>query len=82
MSDCSICQDAVDAKTTGRVEMTCAHVFHFKCLASWFSKKKESTCPLCRQKPKELEDLTHKDASAQPPARGAPSVHGDGAIYI
>jgi hypothetical protein len=76
--------DAVDAKTTGRVEMTCAHVFHFKCLASWFSKQNESTCPLCRQKPKELEDLTHKDAS---PSRqlgepGRAAAHGVGAIYI
>ena len=80
--DCSICLDPVDAKISGRVETSCGHVFHFKCLTSWFSKQNESTCPLCRQKPKELEDLTHKDASAQPPARGAPSVHGDGAIYI
>jgi len=90
MSDCSICQDAVDAKTTGRVEMTCAHVFHFKCLASWFSKKKESTCPLCRQKPKELEDLAHKGAShvvvslarAQEIVRDGGAARGDGAIYI
>ena len=90
MSDCSICQDAVDAKTTGRVEMTCAHVFHFKCLASWFSKKNESTCPLCRQKPKELEDLAHKHASpvdvsfwrAQALVREGGAARGDGAIYI
>ena len=88
--DCSICLDAVDAKTTGRVEMTCAHVFHFKCLASWFSKKNESTCPLCRQKPKELEDLAHKGASpvvislarAMGVVRDAAAARGDGAIYI
>jgi hypothetical protein len=85
--DCSICLDAVDAKTTGRVEMTCAHVFHFKCLASWFSKQGKSSCPLCRQNPKELEDLTYKDVSPSAPSPSRqlgerPRAHGDGAIYI
>ena len=59
--DCSICLDPVNAKTTGRVEMTCKHVFHFKCLTSWFSKQDESSCPMCRQKAKELEDFAQEE---------------------
>ncbi len=82
--DCSICLDAIDAKMSGRVETSCGHVFHFKCLTSWFSKQDDSSCPMCRKKPTELEDFAHEDASAQPPAPSAPRahVHVDGAIYI
>ena len=58
---CAICLDPVSAKTTGRLETTCGHVFHFKCLSSWFSKQGESSCPLCRQKPTELEDFAQED---------------------
>jgi hypothetical protein len=56
--------DAVDAKTTGRVETTCGHVFHFKCLTSWFSKQAESSCPMCRQKATEFEDFAQEDEDA------------------
>ena len=59
--DCSICLDSVDAKTTGRVETTCGHVFHFKCLTSWFSKQAESSCPMCRQKATEFEDFAQEE---------------------
>ena len=61
MDDCSICLNAVDAKTTGRVETTCGHVFHFKCLTSWFSKQAESSCPMCRQKATEFEDFAQEE---------------------
>ena len=61
MTDCSICLDTVDPKTTGRVEMTCNHVFHFKCLSSWFSKQDESSCPMCRKKPTEFEDFSKEE---------------------
>jgi len=59
--DCSICLNPVEAKTTGRVETTCGHVFHFKCLAQWFSEQDESSCPMCRQKPTELEDFSKEE---------------------
>ena len=58
MVDCSICLDTVDPKTTGRVETSCGHVFHFKCISSWFSKQDESNCPMCRKKPTEFEDFS------------------------
>ena len=59
--DCSICLDAIDAKMSGRVETSCGHVFHFKCLTSWFSNQDDSSCPMCRKKPTELEDFAHED---------------------
>jgi hypothetical protein len=59
--DCSICLNPVEAKTTGRVETSCGHVFHFKCLTSWFSNQDDSSCPMCRQKPTELEDFSKEE---------------------
>lgn len=42
-----------DAKTTTNkyqriVTLPCAHVFHAQCLVPWFSKPKQTTCPICR----------------------------------
>ena len=85
---CAICLDPVSAKTTGRLETTCGHVFHFKCLSSWFSKQGESSCPLCRQKPTELEDFSHENTLAPPRPPQTRHPHdvpegGDtGVIYI
>jgi collagen type II alpha/collagen type III alpha len=30
------------------VTLPCAHVFHASCLLPWFSKPKQTTCPICR----------------------------------
>ncbi|KAF7768358.1 hypothetical protein Agabi119p4_7601 [Agaricus bisporus var. burnettii] len=30
------------------VSLPCAHVFHAHCLVPWFSKPKQTTCPICR----------------------------------
>ena len=56
MSDeCSICLECINVSTTGRVEMSCSHTFHLKCIGQWLNKN--SSCPLCRTKPSELETL-------------------------
>lgn len=61
MSDCicPICHDEIDVAKTGRVEMSCNHSFHFKCLSSWFSKDQSEPCPMCRKEASELEGLAH-----------------------
>ena len=58
--DCSICFDAIAVSTTGCVEMSCSHKFHLKCIGTWLSKN--SSCPLCRNKPSELETLLRPEA--------------------
>ena len=56
MSDeCSICLECISVATTGRVEMSCSHTFHLKCIGKWL--KNNSSCPLCRNKPSEMETL-------------------------
>ena len=55
--DCPICYEAIEVTTTGRVEMSCRHAFHFKCLTTWFSSQEKGTCPMCRKEASELEDF-------------------------
>lgn len=56
MSDeCSICLECISVSTTGRVEMSCSHSFHLKCIGKWLNKN--SSCPMCRTKPSEMEIL-------------------------
>jgi hypothetical protein len=57
MTDCAICLDPVDAKMSGRVETTCNHVFHPKCLWKWYSSQKIGSCPSCRGAATELGDI-------------------------
>ena len=53
--DCSICLHTIAVSTTGCVEMSCSHKFHLKCIGTWLSKN--SSCPLCRNTPSEMETL-------------------------
>jgi hypothetical protein len=55
--ECPICYEAIEVTTTGRVEMSCRHAFHFKCLTTWFSSQEKGTCPMCRKEASELEDF-------------------------
>jgi hypothetical protein len=64
-TDCSICLEMVDVKMTGRVEMTCGHSFHFKCLAKWFWAHEQSTCPMCRKKATEMEDFMNYEEDSE-----------------
>ena len=61
--ECSICYDAITAET-GTVKLGgCAHLYHFRCISSWFASQAVSTCPLCRKEMPELADFA-------PPAEG------------
>lgn len=53
--DCSICFESIAVSTTGCVEMSCSHKYHLKCIGTWLSKN--SSCPLCRNTPSEMETL-------------------------
>lgn len=52
--ECSVCYNDISA-ATGKVELSCAHTFHFSCLTSWFSKSQ--SCPLCRHAANEFETM-------------------------
>ena len=58
--DCSICYDAITA-STGKVELSCSHSYHFSCLTSWFKTQAgnsiEQSCPCCRHVSNEHETM-------------------------
>ena len=58
--ECSICLNTIAVSTTGCVEMSCSHKFHLKCIGTWLSKN--SSCPLCRNTPSEMETLLKPEA--------------------
>jgi hypothetical protein len=62
---CSICLDAINAKITGRVEMTCGHAHHFQCLTTWFNKEAVHKCPLCRKAATGLEDYAKAEDESE-----------------
>ena len=57
--DCSICLNSI-TKETGKVELSCSHEFHMKCITRWFAGKKDQTCPCCREKSSEDEIIGRK----------------------
>jgi len=59
--ECSVCYNEISA-ATGKVELSCAHTFHFSCLTSWFSKCQ--SCPLCRHEANEFETMASAAAAA------------------
>ena len=58
--ECSICFEALTA-TTGRVELSCNHNFHYRCISKWFNSqakdKISENCPNCRHKASKYERL-------------------------
>jgi hypothetical protein len=49
-ADCTICMDEMAASSVAMRLPWCAHTFHLKCIAQWFSSKDH--CPVCRQGPR------------------------------
>jgi len=64
-NECPICYEAIEVVTTGRVEMSCRHAFHFKCLATWFASQEKGTCPMCRKEALELEDFDTSSVASE-----------------
>lgn len=58
--ECSICYNEITA-ATGKVELSCAHPFHFSCLTKWFDQQKvkgaHENCPLCRHEASDFEKM-------------------------
>lgn len=58
--DCAICYDAI-TKATGKIDLSCSHTFHIRCLTSWFKSQSENylyqSCPCCRHEANEDEEV-------------------------
>eukprot|EP00656_Telonema_subtile_P002837 TRINITY_DN11292_c0_g1_i2.p1 TRINITY_DN11292_c0_g1~~TRINITY_DN11292_c0_g1_i2.p1 ORF type:complete len:254 (+),score=36.39 TRINITY_DN11292_c0_g1_i2:94-855(+) len=46
IGDCAVCLEGLAGR--GWRRLSCKHLFHDKCLDSWFSKAHTTTCPVCR----------------------------------
>jgi len=44
-NQCSVCLDEIEH---GVAMKHCGHIFHQKCLSSWFSQSSRLVCPMCR----------------------------------
>lgn len=58
--DCAICYSEI-TKSTGKIELSCSHTFHIKCLTNWFKSQSEQyieqSCPYCRHEVNEEEEV-------------------------
>jgi hypothetical protein len=58
--DCAICYSEI-TKSTGKIELSCSHTFHIKCLTNWFKSQSEQymeqSCPYCRHEANEEEEV-------------------------
>lgn len=58
--ECSICYNDITS-STGKVELSCSHSFHFSCLTKWFDRQNTEgcgqNCPMCRHQANEFEKM-------------------------
>jgi hypothetical protein len=58
--ECTICYNEINS-STGKVELSCSHPFHFSCLTTWFDKQNyqgmHANCPICRHEANEFEKM-------------------------
>lgn len=68
MSECSICYETVidhpAPAATGSHRSSCGHVYHPKCIWTWYSTQPQHTCPMCRKPATEMEDAPGEDDGA------------------
>lgn len=46
MSECSICFENITNKN--KIILICGHIYHKKCIKTWYNFKKNYSCPICR----------------------------------
>ena len=51
---CSICLENICENSL--YELECKHVFHVKCIVTWFRTPDKKTCPLCRDDPTKVKE--------------------------
>lgn len=59
LPECSICYEQISLKN--KVETSCKHLFHSKCLGEW-KLRDNNSCPLCRT---ELEKIVYVEKVVQ-----------------
>ncbi|KAK1217700.1 hypothetical protein PQX77_019648 [Marasmius sp. AFHP31] len=47
-ADTNVTGGDAEKKKTKIVTLPCAHLFHAECLVPWFSRPRQTTCPVCR----------------------------------
>ena len=67
---CYICYDTCFEKTSKnpiepydlskKILTKCKHIYHAKCLQSWFTKSSTTNCPYCRKQCKPLKRIIHR----------------------
>lgn len=58
---CSVCLEEITAATSSAT-LACGHKFHFGCLGTWINKSGNESCPYCRHKLAEKEQILHEDS--------------------
>lgn len=85
MSDCPVCHDPISA-ATGQAQMSCGHLFHFRCLVSWFDSRleggQEENCPCCRHAAGEMERLPVAAEDASEDEDDDESYEDDEALWL
>ena len=59
--NCSVCLEEITA-TTSSATLSCGHNFHFGCLGKWITTSGNESCPYCRHKLEEKEQILREDS--------------------
>jgi hypothetical protein len=65
--ECSICCEEIIQNETGEVILSCSHSYHFICILKWYNSQcesdQQSSCPYCRRKVKDIENIPYDSDS-------------------
>jgi len=76
--ECAICYGEI---TKSKIELSCSHRFHIKCLTTWFKSQSEQhinqTCPCCRHEVEDVEEVPMVDKTEHERFRDLFKVYED-----